>query len=96
VGERPRPASWLVVERGWAVVDAGGDELGTVDEVIGDAGADIFDGLAVSTGTFQQARYVPAASISRIDEGRVQLELPAADFEALDAYTGAPPGTSGG
>jgi hypothetical protein len=30
------PVSWLVIEPGWEVVDANGEHLGRVEEVVGD------------------------------------------------------------
>lgn len=50
------PVSWLLVEPGWDVVGSDGKELGTVHEVLGDTGADIFDGLAVSPGLLRSPR----------------------------------------
>ena len=38
------PVSWLMVEPGWAVVDAHGKKVGKVDEVLGDEQIDIFHG----------------------------------------------------
>jgi hypothetical protein len=61
------PVSWLLIERGWDVVDAGGERVGRVDEVRGDEGADIFDGLVVS------GEYVPAERVASIVDGRVTL-----------------------
>jgi uncharacterized protein YrrD len=77
------PVSWLVVERGWSVVDASGEELGTVDEVLGDEGTDIFNGLAVAHGLVARPRYVPAERVGSIHEGTVQLDLDRAAFEQL-------------
>jgi hypothetical protein len=71
----PDPVSWMVIERGWRVVDVDGDELGRVDEVLGDEGADIFNGLQVLTGTIAKPTYVPAESVGEIVEGRVQLRV---------------------
>ena len=71
----PDPVSWMVIEQGWAVVDADGHDLGRVDEVLGDEGADIFNGLQVLTGTFGRPAYVPAERVGEIVEGRVQLRL---------------------
>ena len=45
-----QPVSWLVIEPGWTVVAADGTEVGRVEELVGDSGIDIFNGLAVSTG----------------------------------------------
>ena len=43
------PVAWKVVERGWTVAASDGNEVGKVDQVIGDPEADIFDGLAAAT-----------------------------------------------
>jgi hypothetical protein len=82
------PVSWLMIERGWGVAAADGEDLGTVDEVMGDTGLDIFDGLAVSPGALAAAIYVPAERVGTIVEGRVQLELSKREFESLQPYTG--------
>jgi hypothetical protein len=71
----PDPVSWMLVEQGWSVVDADGHDLGRVDEVLGDEGADIFNGLQVLTGTLGTPTYVPAERVGEIVEGRVQLRL---------------------
>jgi uncharacterized protein YrrD len=68
------PASWLVVERGWRVLGPDGDELGTVDEVLGDEEADIFNGLRVSSGLLGKPTYVPAERVAEIREGEVVLD----------------------
>lgn len=79
----PDPVSWKVVEHGWTVATADGDEVGRVAEVLGDPNIDIFNGLAVSTGLLGKSRYVPSERVGRIVEGRVELELSKADFERL-------------
>jgi len=61
------PVSWLMIEKGWQVVDAAGDRVGKVDEVLGDAEADIWDGLTVS------GEYVAAERVSSIVDGRITL-----------------------
>ncbi|HEX4678663.1 MAG TPA: hypothetical protein VH210_05620 [Gaiellaceae bacterium] len=61
------PVSWLMIERGWDVVDAGGNRIGKVDEVLGDGEADIWDGLTVS------GEYVPAEDVAQIVEGQITL-----------------------
>ena len=65
----------MVIERGWSVVDVDGNDLGRVDEVLGDEAADIFNGLQILTGTIAKQTYVPAESVGEIVEGRVQLQL---------------------
>src|SRR5262249_59733811 len=67
------PVSWLLVEPGWEVVDAGGESVGKVHEVLGDKDRDIFDGLQVTSGVLAESRYVPAEEGGTITEGRVQL-----------------------
>ena len=47
------PVSWLLIEPGWEVVDADGERIGKVDEVLGEREADIWDGLTVD------GKYVP-------------------------------------
>jgi hypothetical protein len=80
------PVSWLVVERGWKVVASDGSEVGRVDELVGDTGQDIFDGLTVSSGVMGRPRYVPAERVRSITEGRVELDLGPEEAERLPAY----------
>ena len=69
------PVSWMVIEQGWSVVDSEGDDVGRIDEVLGDEDADIFNGLNVLTGALGKKTYVPAEAVGEIVEGRVQLTL---------------------
>jgi hypothetical protein len=75
-----------VVEPGWEVVDSAGEKVGTLDEVLGDKNADIFDGLAVATGLVARPVYVPAERVGEITEGRIQLDLSADEVERLEPY----------
>ncbi len=83
----PDPVSWLLIEPGWRVESADGVELGRVEEVAGDEGADIFDGLAVATEIVRRPRYVPAEQVGTIVEGTVSLTIGADSFGALPEYT---------
>jgi hypothetical protein len=83
--------SWFVIEPGWRVTCVDGTEVGKVHEVIGDAGTDIFNGLAVSPGRFRGSRYVPSERVDRIEEGVVYLTLSPAQFEQLDEAAPMPP-----
>jgi len=85
------PVSWLLIEKGWDVVGSGGEKLGTILEVVGDTGKDIFNGLAVSPGLLRTARYVPAERVGTIVEGRVQLDFDAQTFDGLDEHGDVPP-----
>ena len=76
------PRSWYVVEKGWKVLAADGSDVGTVDEVLGDETADIFDGLAVAKGLGSAPVYVPSESVDEIVEGAVKLSLAGARWTA--------------
>jgi hypothetical protein len=78
------PMSWLVVERGWTVVGNDGQDIGRVEQVLGDEEKDIFDGLAVATGLLGKPRYVPAERVSSIVEGRITVDLAKSDVAQLD------------
>ena len=80
------PVSWLMIEAGWKVFAADGSEVGKVDEVTGDSGADIFDGLAIATSALGQPRYVPAEQVAEITEDTVRLKLSPEQVEGLDEY----------
>jgi hypothetical protein len=86
----PDPIAWLVLERGHSVVSADGDPLGTVEEILGDSVADIFDGLTVATGLLGKPRYVPAELVASIDTEAVRLAITTAEIDQLDEYE--PPG----
>jgi uncharacterized protein YrrD len=84
------PVSWFLIEPGWKVVDAKGDDVGRVEEVVGDSGADIFNGLSVTTGLLAGARYVPAESVQVITEGRIQLRLSRNEVRKLSKHEHPP------
>ena len=69
----PDPVSWIVVERGWKVLDEQGAELGHVNEVTGDAEADIFDGVEISHGLLSRTEYVPSERVVEIRQGEVVI-----------------------
>jgi len=85
------PVSWFLIEAGWRVLDAAGDEVGHVEEVVGDTGVDIFNGLSISTGLLGAPRYVPAEVVGVITEGTVQLRLSADEVNNLGEYEEPPP-----
>ena len=69
------PVSWKVVESGWRVVSSDGRGNGRVDEVVGDADADIFTGLKVLTGLLGKPKYVPSEQVAEITDGSISLML---------------------
>jgi hypothetical protein len=85
------PVSWFVIERGWRVVDRDGDEIGRVEEVLGDSNQDIFNGLSVTSGLLGAPRYVPAERVSSITEGCVNVDLSKRDLERLATHEEPPP-----
>jgi uncharacterized protein YrrD len=85
------PASWLIVERGWTVEGSDGEELGKVEETVGDSTRDIFNGLTVASGLFSRARYVPAERVEEIRHELVRLSIGADEFERLEEYEEPPP-----
>jgi len=85
------PVSWFLIEKGWAVEAADGDEVAKVEEVIGDSSAGIFNGLAIATGLLERMRYVPAEIVADIREGAVRLAVGADEVDRLEDYEGTPP-----
>jgi hypothetical protein len=82
----PDPVAWTMIESGWKVFDAEGEEIGTVDEVTGDKNVDIFDGLAIKQGTLSKDQYVPSENVAQILEGEVHLSLTRPQVEALETF----------
>jgi uncharacterized protein YrrD len=80
------PSSWKVVEHGWKVVDAKGEEVGKVHEVVGDPNADIFSGLVIHHGLMVK-KEVPSELVGEILEGEVQLTVTKDELDALEEST---------
>lgn len=87
----PDPVAWTVVEHGWHVFDAEGQEIGTVHEITGDPEADIFDGLTIHSGLLSRPRYVPSENVAEIREGEVHLTLTHDEVERLQEFKEPPP-----
>ncbi|HKS77270.1 MAG TPA: PRC-barrel domain-containing protein [Gaiellaceae bacterium] len=87
------PVSWKIAERGWSVVANDGNEVGKLDQVLGDTEADIFDGLAVGAGTvLDRPVYVPSEKVGAIEEGTVHLGIDSEEYEQLSPYEPPPQG----
>jgi hypothetical protein len=84
------PVSWFLIEPGWTVVDVNGNEIGSVDEVVGDSGNDIFNGLSIATSLLGNPRYVPSEQVEEIVEGQVRLGLSKDAVEHLGEYEEPP------
>jgi uncharacterized protein YrrD len=81
------PVAWYLIEQGWEVLDAGGEAIGRVEEVEGDANADIFSGLLISTGLLGGTRVVPAEQVRSLTEGHVHLSLTSDEVKDLPDKT---------
>lgn len=82
------PVSWLLIEEGWDVIDSAGDDVGKVEQVMGDR--DIFSGLVISTSLLGRPRWVPAEQIGEIQAGRVQLTISSTAADQLEEYEPPP------
>jgi uncharacterized protein YrrD len=80
------PVAWYLIERGWEVVDAGGGEIGQVEDVAGDENADIFSGLVISTGLLSGHRFVSAEQVQTLTEGHVHLSLTSDQVKRLPEH----------
>jgi hypothetical protein len=80
----PDPVAWTAVEKGWAVYDRDGEQVGTVEEIAGDENADIFDGFGIKTGTFSGVKYVPAEIVESIAVGEVRLTISGSEVAPLE------------
>ena len=82
------PVAWRVIERGWRVLDAAGNEIGVVNSIVGDVDADIFDGIAVGDGgaVLTRSRYVAAEHVTEIRRGEIVLDLSPEDAARLEPY----------
>ena len=80
------PVAWKVIEPGWTVLDSAGEKVGSIDRVLGDPEADIFDGLAVGGGLLSAPTYVPSEQVGDIEEGTVNLAIDGDAFSQLEPY----------
>ena len=84
------PVSWFLIEPGWKVYDGAGEKICSVDEVVGDSGDDIFNGLSISTSLLGRPKYVPSEQVSAITEGRVELSISKEQVERLGEFEEPP------
>lgn len=78
------PASYLVLADGTPVLSSDGHELGTVEHVLADADADVFDGVIVDMRAGPgRHRFADADQVDAIYERGVVLSLNAAAAKRL-------------
>jgi uncharacterized protein YrrD len=76
--------SYLTLEPGARVYTRDGSDIGTVEHVLADPDADIFDGLVIDTRLGPGGhRFVDAPQVAKIRERGVVLALDAAEAERL-------------
>jgi hypothetical protein len=85
------PVAWTLIEHGWTVRDAEGEDVGHVGEVTGDENHDIFDGLTIHGGLLARDKYVPSEHVAEIVDGLVTLDLTRAQVDALAEFEEPPP-----
>ena len=67
------------------------EDLGRVEEALGDSSADIFSGLVVGTGLLHRPHFVPAELVREIVEGEVRLSIGRNELDRLEEYKEPPP-----
>ncbi len=76
MGDYGQPISYEVLTHGTPVYSADGFEIGTVDHVLADEHADIFDGVVIAEKPHRRRhRFADADDIERIYEHAVVLKL---------------------
>ncbi len=75
----------MLIERGMTVQGTDGD-LGTVMEVVADAGVDVFRGIVLAHGLFGLKQvFVPGEQVIRVEHNTVHVSLSKAEAEQLSA-----------
>jgi len=86
------PTSYLVLADGTPVLSSDGHEVGTVEHVLADDDADVFDGVIVDMRAGPGGhRFADAAQVEAIYERGVVLGLTASAAEALPEPRDNPP-----
>jgi len=74
--------SYMLITPGMAVYGTDG-HLGTVTEVVADAGVDVFRGIVVSHGILAHKAFVHGDAVISVIGERVELSLSKAEFDQL-------------
>src|SRR5919107_6448613 len=78
------PSSYLTLESGTDVLASDGERIGTVEHVLRDESADIFDGLVIDTRLGPGGhRFVDASEVGEITAEAVALTLSSGEAERL-------------
>ena len=82
------PIAYTALAEGTRVYTSDGEQLGLLERVLADEGADIFDGLVVDTAHGE--RFVDAPDVGELYERGVVLKLSGEQARALKEPTPAP------
>ena len=82
--------AWTVIEENAQVFSTEGEAVAKVAQVVGDADADVFTGLAVSLRLLGRPRFVESEHVRAIWPDRVELDLTREQIEALPEHHDAP------
>ena len=82
------PIAYTALAEGTTVHSSDGVEVGTVKRVLADEGANLFDGLVVSTSDGD--RFVDAPEVGELHERLVTLKITAEEARALSEPTPSP------
>jgi hypothetical protein len=78
------PVSYLVLAEGTPVFSSDDKNLGNVEHILSDPGADIFDGIVIDTSVLPGGqKFVDAPQVERIYERGVVLSIDGAAAEQL-------------
>jgi sporulation protein YlmC with PRC-barrel domain len=86
---REPQVAWKAIEAEAHVFSSEGEEVGTVNSIVGDADADVFTGLAISIDTGPD-RFVPSERVRAIWPTRVDVALTKAEIERLPEHEETP------
>src|SRR3954454_5349113 len=85
------PIAYLAVEHGTPIYSSDGQQLGTLEHVLADVDADVFDGIIIDTSLGPGGwRFVDAPEVEEIHERGVRLKIDAAKAEQLPAPEATP------
>lgn len=84
--EDETPVAWIALPPRVPVVGSDGTELGTVEEVLGDAEEDIFHGLVLRRSHNGTMVEVPARRVKRMTDRHVVTDLTDGEVQGLPPY----------
>jgi len=80
----------MAIEENAQVFSTEGEAVAKVAQVVGDADADVFSGLAIALRLVSRPRFVSADHVRAIWPDRIELDLTRDQIESLPEHTAAP------